>query len=355
MAEHTALHTRKQAATTPAGAIDSSFEQEYQALNEGAALLDRSAVGRLSLTGQDALDLLNRLSTNELMTLEAGQGAPTVLTSNKGRILDLLLVLRLADRLLVLTSPENRQKVADWIDFYTFVEDVTVRDVTEEEALLSVAGPGAGALLDELTGQAVSSLGLHRSIEASIGGVEATVARTDFVRLPGYDLVVAAAQRQQLWGDLIERGRGADLRPVGTETLEVARVEQGVPAYGAELSEDFNPLEAGLKEFISFTKGCYVGQEVVARLDTYDKVQKRLVGLRWDAEGNPTPGAKLVLDGKQVGVMTSAVRSPRMKAGIGLGYVRKTHVQPGTVLPLETADGWIDVEVAELPFRPAGS
>ena len=349
MPESSVLNTANLAATAPASASDSSVDEEYRALTEGAGLLDRSAVGRLSFIGHDALDLLNRLSTNELMTLDVGQGALTVLTSNKGRILDLLTVLRLTDRLLVLTSPENRQKVAEWIDFYTFVEDVTVQDVTEETAMLSVAGPSAAGLLDELSGQQVSSLGRYESAEGSIGGVQATIVRTDSFRLSGYDLVVPAALAQRLRDELLVRGQGAGLRPVGTEALEAVRVEQGVPAFGAELGEDFNPLEANLREYISFTKGCYVGQEVVARLDTYDKVQKRLVGLQWDSDSIPTPGAKLTLDGKQVGLLTSAVPSPRLDRAIGLGYVRKAHARPGTVLSMESADG--QGEVAELPFK----
>ena len=351
MPESSVLNTANLAATAPARASYSSVDEEYQALTHGAGLLDRSAVGRLSFTGHGALDLLNRLSTNELMTLQVSQGVPTVLTSNKGRILDLLLVLRLADRLLVLTSPENRQNVAEWIDFYTFAEDVTVQDVTEETAMLSVAGPSAAVLLDELTGQQVSSLDRYQAAEGSIGGVQATILRTDSFRLPGYDLVVPVSYVQQLWDELLKQGDGAGLRTVGMEALEAVRVEQGVPAFGAELSEDFNPLEANLRAYISFTKGCYVGQEVVARLDTYDKVQKRLVGLQCLTDRIPTPGAKLTFDGKQVGLLTSAGRSPRLKVAVGLGYVRKAHAQPGTVLSIESADG--AVVVVELPFSPA--
>ena len=349
MAKSQALDERKQVGTIPAGPGDSSLEQEYSALTEGVGLLDQSHVGRLSISGEDALDLLNRLSTNELTTIEVGEMVPTVLTSNKGRILDLLFVLRLEDRLLVLTDPENRQKVIDWLDFYTIMEDVSVEDTTEDTAMLSLVGPRAADLLDGLTGGKVGSLDLYRSTEATIGGVQARTIRADFVRLPGYDLVVAASEAEQLAGEIVDHGAAFGLASAGTEALEIVRVEQGVPSYGAELGEEFNPLEAGLKEFVSFTKGCYVGQEVVARLDTYDKVQKRLVGLQWDADSAPKRGAKLVLDGKQVGVVTSAVGAPWLEKGIGLGYVRKAHTQPGTVLPVESESG--EVEVAELPFR----
>ena len=325
-----------------------SLADEYQSLTQRVGIVDRSPVGRLSVSGEDALDLLNRLSTNELMTLEVGQSVPTVLTSNKGRILDLLLVLRLQDRLLVLTSPESRQKVADWIDFYTFAEDVNVQDVTEDTAMLSLAGPNAAGLLDELTGQSVSSLARYEHLPFSIGGVDASVIRTDFARLPGYDIVVSVAEGSRLWKELLARGEEAGAKPVGTQALEVTRVEQGVPAYGKETSEEYNPLEANLLEFISFTKGCYVGQEVVTRLNTYKKVQKHLVGLRWDSGGVPEEGAKLLVDGTQVGVVTSAVQSPGLGKAIGLGYVRKAHATPGTVVDVDSAAGQTATEVVEL-------
>lgn len=328
--------------------VYSSMTEEYEAATQGVALVDRSYIGRLKLTGEDGLDLLNRLSTNKLEDLEVGQGMYTVLTSSKGRILDLLFVLRLEDHLLVLTGPQNRQKVADWIDFYTFTEDAVVQDVTEDAAMLALVGPRAASLLDELTEKSASSLGPYESMAAGIGGIEATLLRTDFLRLPGYDLVVRASLAQALWRKLLDGGAEFGIRPVGTEALEVVRVEQGVPVYGKELNEDHNPLEANLLEFVSFNKGCYVGQEVVARLNTYEKVQKYLVGLSWSDDTSPAPDAGLFVDGKKVGTVTSAIRSSRLERGVGLGYVRKAQGQPGTRLTLESADGHV-ATVEDLP------
>ena len=338
-ASRSASHAR------PAPGHYTSIPEEYQALTEGVALLDRSSIGRLSFAGEDALDLLNRLSTNELMHLEVDTGIPTVLTSNKGRIVDLLLVLRQADHLLVLTAPENGQKVADWIDFYTFAEDVAVSDVTEQTAMFSLAGPKTAPVLDKLTGQVVSGLGRYESRAATIAGVKVLLIRTDFVRLPGYDLIVPAADGQRLWDQLLRECESAGLAPAGTEALEVVRVEQGMPRYGKELSEGYNPLEANLLEFVSFTKGCYIGQEVVTRLNTYQKVQRHLVELRWHSDSMPIPDAKLLLDGKQVGVVTSAVRTPLLERGTGLGYVRNALAHPGVALRFESEDGLGEAQV----------
>jgi len=321
----------------------SAPEDEYKALTEGAALLDRSSAGRLRLAGEDALDLLNRLSTNDLTTLDVGQGLPTVLTSNKGRIIDLLFVLRQADDLLVLTAAETRQKVAEWIDFYTFVEDVTVTDITDETAMFSVAGPGSAKVLDSAAGADISSTGRYQSADAELVGVASLVIRTDHLRLPEYYLMVPASDGPALREGLLRANQGDVLTPVGIETVNAVRIENGAPEYGAELSEAYNPLEADLLDLISFDKGCYVGQEVVTRLNTYKKVQKYLVRLRLASESGIESGEKLLLDGKQVGLVTSSATLPGREGAVGLGYVRKAHVQPGSLLDTEQDSGAVEV------------
>ncbi len=335
-------------------AVYSSLADEYEATTRRVALVDRSYIGRLELRGVDALELLDRLSTNKLDDLDAaGRGMYTVLTSNKGRILGLLFVLKLEDRLLVLTGPEHRRKVADRIDFYTFAEDVGVSDVTGELAMLAVTGPKAPSLLEAVVGPTAASVPRHGSTTADIDGVDVRIVRTDFAALPGYDLIVPARRAAQLWSRLMERGAGFGLRPVGMRALDLVRVERGVPVHGRELTEDHNPLEADLTEFISFNKGCYIGQEVVARLNTYDKVQRRLVGLSWGGRDGPVPGAGLHLDGAKVGEVTSKTWSPLRNQGIGLGYVRQAHAGQGTRLTTESPDGGLDVRVEGLPF-PSG-
>ena len=326
------------------------LESEYEAANRGTGLVDRSYMGRLKLTGDDRLDLLNRLTTNDLTPLtSAGQGMATVLTSPKGRILDLLVVLTLSDGLLLLTSPQNRRKVADWIDFYTIMDDVTVHDETEETAMVAVIGPGAAGLLDDVTGERVSSLSRFDHLSVGIEGTAVRLVRTDFAGVAGYDLMAPAALGEELWGRLLEAN--ADVEPVGAEALEAVRIQHGLPAYGKELTEERNPLEANLTEFISFNKACYIGQEVVARLDTYEKVQRHLVGLSWDRERGLGDGA-LFADGKNVGEITSSASVPGLSRTIGLGYARKAQATPGVILTMDSEAGDFTATVEELPFRP---
>ncbi|MCY3638254.1 MAG: folate-binding protein YgfZ, partial [Chloroflexi bacterium] len=251
-------------------AVYSTVREEYDALTKGVALVDRSHLGRLKVSGADAIDLLNRLSTNKLDDLAVGDVMGTVLTTNKGRIIDLLYVLRQDDHLLVMTGPDTCQRVAEWIDFYTFIEDVVVEDVTDSAAILSLVGASVPHKFAEL-----SDVPLFSSVSDSFGDIDTLVLRTDFLGGFACDLIVAAENEEALCATLTEFGA----LPVGSYALELVRIERGVAGYGSELCEDYNPLEAGLIDFISFNKGCYIGQEVVARLNTYDKVQRKLARL----------------------------------------------------------------------------
>ena len=296
--------------------------------------------GLLRCTGEDALDLLNRLSTNALMDLPVGSGAHTVLTSNKGRIVDVIFVLRRPDHLLLLTGGGNEAKVAEWIDFYTIIEDAEVEDVTAGTAAVSLMGPCAARLLASLAGPDVAHAESEAAAEVVVDGVRATAIRRDMGALPAFDLVTSDADGPSLQEALMDGGAF----PVARDAVEFARIEQGVPAFGAELDEAYNPLEAGLQHIISYTKGCYIGQEVIARLTTYDKVQKRLVRLSWPSGAGVSVGAKLMLDGKQAGIVTSAVRDPQTGNGTGLGYVRKALIGSGTQL---TSEAGTQVDVGE--------
>ena len=308
---------------------------EYIAARDEAAIYDSSYIGRLKANGEDALDLLHRLSTNDLLTVQPGQGAPTVLTTDRGRILDLLTILNLGDQLMLLTSPQTRETVAQWIDKYTIIEDVIIEDATLSTAMLSVIGPGAGAVLGGLVNLDLSSFEPYQSAEISVSGVIGHVVRRDLISLPRYELIVPFQSAEPVWQAIVSAG----VVPIGIEAYEMLRVEEGEPQYGGELGEAYNPLETGLWGSISFDKGCYIGQEVIARLDTYQKVQKHLVSLSFSSDAQVAEGAKLAMNGKEVGLVTSVVKLPTTSELIGMGYVRKEAAESGTKLSLSEKDG----------------
>ena len=363
------LHSRHQAAGArfidddgwEVPAAFRGLEAEYRAATQGAALADRSPVGRLQATGPDVLDLLNRLSTNRVDPLAPGAGAATVLTTNKGRIIDWLTVLHPGDRTVILTSPPCAAAVRAWIDRYTIIEDVTVEDMTPSTALIGVLGPAAAAVMTETLGPAAVELPPLECRTVPWGAGVVLVARTDPLRVPGYDLMVDASDAAALWDALAEAGASHGVQPIGLETMEALRVENGLPRWGAELGDAYNPLEAGLTESVSWTKGCYIGQEVVARLWTYHKVQRYLVGLAFQADGEfrPERGAALHVEGARAGALTSVAFSPGAGALLGLGYLQAAHATVGQAVEVPLEDGRIVsgvvTRVAEKPTAPVPS
>lgn len=320
----------------------SDLAQEYRQLRSGTALTDRSSTGRIRAHGKDALDLLNRLSTNKLDELKEGRGACTVITTNKGRIVDLIMVTQRRGHLLCLTSPWRRGEVIEWIDFYTFAEDCVLEDVTEDTSMLGVHGPSSREVLAQVA-PAVNCLEKYASVTVSIVDIECLAVRTDAVGMTGYDVVVARNHAGIVWNALADAGAV----PVGEEAFRAVRVQHQVPWQGSELTQDYNPLEAGLKQFVSFDKGCYIGQEVVARLNTYKKVKRTLVGVRLNGEAQP--GDSLLNEGKAVGIITSVASIPGENLTVGLAYVPRLIARAGSRLLV--GERGVVAEICEPPPR----
>ena len=306
--------------------------EEFCAATERAAVFP-SAAGRLRLTGEDARDLINRLSTN-LVDPDgaAGEVAVTVLTSDRGRIVDLVYVAHCGDHQLMLTSPGQQQNVIEFLDKYTIMEDLEVEDVTADTVMLTVAGPEASAILDSVAG-----------IDAMRVALPADPDDADHPAT--YQLICSDRDTANQVRAALE---SAGAVSISAPTAEALRIASGQPAYGSEMSDTYNPLEAGLIGAIDFHKGCYIGQEVIARLDTYHKVQKYLVTLRFESDGgdlseaaSTLPGARLTDDaGDAMGLVTSATVVPTAEGAdlIGLGYVRTRAVEIGGRLAVASED-----------------
>jgi len=330
-------------------AVYSDLGSEYETAINAVGVHDASYMGRLKATGEDGLDLLNRLSTNKVVDLAAGQGAVTVFTTDRGRIVDVLGVLNQGDHVLLLTSPGRQQAVIEWLDKYTIMEDLTVEDVTSETVMLALVGPDASQLLG-LTSSVVSLDSLTIQ-PVSLGGIDALAVEQPLGALSRYWLIAPADAAAGLWRHLTDGGA----IPIGATTMDAVRVNFGVPEYGPELGEPYNPLEAGLIGSVDFTKGCYIGQEVIARLDSYKKVQKYLVSLRFaDADSSASHGDELLQDGKIVGTVTSVAPMPSGGILKGLGYVKAAAAVPRARLDIEgPGKGSAEILALAQPFGPA--
>ncbi len=328
-----------------AGADTHSLEQGHETIVAGCGLLDRSARGKLALTGTGAVEFLNGQVTNELATLAPGEGCYAAFLTHKGKMLGDLRILAVGEQgteqpceLLLDTERSSLQALFDMIRRFKVGYEVELRKRTLECGLLSLIGPEAAAIALGESEELGTQEHAHREIE--IGSIRARAVRTDL----GIDLLCAAEDTEGLSAAL--RSRGAV--DIGEEAAECLRIERGRPRYGVDLDDSVIPQEAGLNErAVSFTKGCYVGQETVARLFYKGKPNRHLRGLRLSE--SVEPGTEIKLGERSVGHISSSALSPSL-GPIALALVRR-EAEPGSVVSV--GDGGASAEVLELPFPSA--
>jgi folate-binding protein YgfZ len=252
------------------------------------------------LDGSDAFDFLHRMSTNDFRTIGDGQSRRTVIVNEKGRVVDLVTVVRTGGRTIVLGGAGSSGPLAAWFERFIIMDDVKVSLFADLPVIPALYGPDA-----------------HGSICLEPGA--GIVVREDLGRIPGYLVLPATLLTGPTPAE--QAADFSNVKPIDLSTLEVVRIEEQVPAIGRELGPDVNALEAGLKPFISFSKGCYIGQEVIARLDTYKKLRTIIAQFSIDAgsERAPSPGP-LLQEGREAGRITSTAYSPLHRGWIGLGF-----------------------------------
>jgi len=314
-----------------------------QAAERGAALVDRSHWGRIRLDGADRLRFLHNQSTNSFQQRQPGQVCDTVFVTSTARTLDLLTAYILEDSVLLLVSPGQTQRLIEWMDrFIFFADKVSLTDVTAETATFSLVGPISQTLLTKIGAEVVANLAPGQHRHCSLGDLDVRIAAGSGFTLPGYTLICAADQAAPLWQRLTEVGAV----PLGEQDWQYLRIRQGRPMPGAELSDDYNPLEAGLWSAIAFDKGCYIGQETIARLNTYQGVKQQLWGLKLSAL--ESPGTPITVDGSKVGQLTSVIETP--EGPFGLGYIRTKSGGAG----LQVRVGNSEATVLDIPFASRG-
>lgn len=313
-------------------------DAEAIAVAGGVGVLDRSERGRLAVRGEQAAAWLNRQVTNDTSRLGAGQSLRALLLNIKGRITCDLNVHGWGDELLLTTAFDTADYLADTLGRMILYGDrILLADRRSELVQLQVHGPQAGPLLVELVGPEVGKLECWSN--TTVG--EVLVARTDELGLPGYSLFAPAKTGPELWSKLSQQAR-----PFGWAASEILRLEAGRPRWGAELSPDVLVMETGLSEAVSHTKGCYPGQEVTARMRDRGHANRMLRQLSLEGDAVPARDAELRAepDGKAIGLLTSARRSPT-RGVLALGYVRREQAQPGTVLLVQAGEGWLEATV----------
>jgi folate-binding protein YgfZ len=320
-----------------------SLSSERRTLTESCGLLDRSQRGKLALAGSGAVEFLNGQVTNELSTLRPGEGCYAAFLTHKGKMLGDLRILAVGEdpsaapyELLLDTERAALQGLFDMIRHFKVGYEVQLHKRTLERGLLSLIGPDAG----RIAGAEQLARDEHANGPVAVSGIEALAVRTDV----GIDLICEAEETERLAAALQSRGA----IPVSEQAAECLRIERGRPRFGVDLDETVIPQEAGLNErAVSFTKGCYVGQETVARLHYRGKPNRHLRGLVFSEP--VAAGQELRLGERTVGRITSTALSPKL-GPIGLALVRR-EAEPGSVVSV--GEDGATAEIVELPFRDA--
>ena len=325
----------------------------YEAARRRAAWIDRSDRGRIIVSGADRAAFLHGLLTNDVAALKPGQGCYAAYLTPQGRMIADMHVYELGDGMLLTVAGELKKALLARLDHSIFSEDVQLRDVSGVYAQVAIVGPEAASLVARLvTGAGSGELGAlpeHGNLRAQLDGDPAMVTRTSDAGEPGFDLFVDRTKIDRLVG----AAGAAGAVPLDAATADAVRLEAGIPLFHRDMDEQTIPLEAGLESrAISFTKGCYVGQEVVIRVlhRGHGRVARKLTGLVLEGDAAPAAGAPVRAADRDIGHVTSAAMSPALGRPIALAYLHRDFLAPGTAVTVLGVGG----EVQELPFVRRG-
>jgi folate-binding protein YgfZ len=328
-------------ADTPASFGDTTAE--FRALLEGCGLFDMSWQAKLVLTGEDRVRWLNGMVTNNVRDLAMGHGVYNFVLTAQGRIVGDLVAYNRGDFVLVTTDRAQSAAITEIFDRYIIMDDVEVADISEKLAAFGIAGPRAAQAL-QAAGIDVSQLDPGQVFDLVWHDMGISVARSTNPNMDAYELWFAAEQADRVWDELVAAGA----TPVGSEALELYRIARGVPLYGRDFGQRDLPQETEQKHALNFTKGCYIGQEIVERIRARAILHRTFTGFLVEGEP-PQLGTKVQSDGKNIGEITSTARVPFPggKRTVALGYLRREFEAPGTAVQI----GEQKATVQSIPFQ----
>jgi folate-binding protein YgfZ len=320
------------------------MSEEYSAVrNGGAGVIDLSERGRIRVSGSEAVMFLNGLITNDMKTLVKHRWMPAAFPTVQGRLIGAVRVIHAAEPLFLIdTDAASHEAVLNTISRFTMAGDFYVTDVTAQTAMLTVQGKQAAAISEKVLRAGLCDLPRYYVVDVVWQNSMVTILRATHTGEDGFDIVVEADKADELRQALEQAGA----HPVSEETREILRVEAGIARHGRDMDETNIVTETNLDDAVSFTKGCYTGQEIIVRIKHRGHVAKKLTGLRFETDRQIEPGAILKAEGKEIGRVTSTAVSPTL-GSIGMGYVRYEYLNAGTKV---FVDDEISATVTELPF-----
>lgn len=330
----------------------SEAQDEYHAVRTAAGLFDIGYLGRIEITGMGAAPLLQKALTRNTTKITLGSAHYGLICNGSGFILDDNLILRLAaDRYVLTTNAGNTEKILLWLKKHA-TDDVQIIDATHALAQFALQGPLSFNVLEKLAGALFKKIKRKAVQEITMQDTALLISRTGFTGEHGYELFAPADRAEALWDAIINIGTGEGLLPCGFACRDILRLETGHLLYGNDLDETRTPLEAGLMSFVDFKKD-FIGKEALLKLQTEGPKQK-LAGFVLLDKGVPKSGGSIFSESSEIGIVTSGVQSPRLRTGIGLGYVVSRYAQAGQEIEIEVRDKELAAKIVGLPFYKKG-
>lgn len=322
---------------------------EHHAVRTAAGMFDLSHMGQLEVSGPDAAALLDRSLVGVYSAMEVGKAKYSMITNAQGRVLDDLIVYRLAEsEYLVIANGANRIRVQEALTVRSEGLAAQVVDHTTSRVMIAVQGPAAAGIVAALTPQDLSTLRYYSITRATVAGIPALVARTGYTGEDGFEVIVGAASGVSLWEEFTRAGAGAGMVPAGLAARDTLRLEAGMPLYGHELTEDLTPFEAGLGRVVNLDHD-FVGRDALAQT-AGRPLERTLVGLAGEGRRAARAGSPVLAGGAEVGQITSGVLSPTLGHPIALAYVRPELAAAGTGLQADVRGKLLPMTVVPLPF-----
>lgn len=300
----------------------------------------------LKFEGSERLDLINRLSTNQVNTLEKDKGIKTILTSDKGRFVDLLTLYNFGDFIFAVCSFNNSKAVLAHLERYTIMDDFKSTDLAGTHETLLFFGESSIETAKEIFSVDLTQMQNNDFIFFYDGEHHSIIAKNDD-SLGGFNFIYDINDAEFWEGKILKR---INAKEISDDNYEQLIIENGIPCFGKEMSDLTNPLECGLNKYVSFTKGCYIGQEVIARLDAYDKISKHMIGIKFEVLPEPTDAMKITINDKECGFVTSMVNSKTL-GNIGLGFIKTIFLDYDKEYKIKANDKLFDCKIIKLPFN----
>lgn len=329
--------------------VYSSLKREHKAVRENAGLFDVSHMGEIDVSGAEALDFCQHVTTNDVKTLEDNKAQYTIVCNEEGNVLDDVIIYKISDnRLFFCINASNIDKIYNWFKKQSQGYDVEVSNVSDQYSQIAIQGPRSGEILKRVAGDEISNIKRFRFDFLDWNGTEIMVARTGYTGEDGYEVFLPWDKGPELWEALLKEGESYGLESCGLGARDTLRIEATLPLYGHEISEDINPLEAGLDKYVKFNSDDFIGKK---KLDTIREkgLKRKLIGFEMTERGIPRSEYKIHNNGDEIGFVTSGTMSPTLNKPIGLGLVNSDADLNGEIY-VEIRGKKRKAKIVEVPF-----